>query len=262
MRSSANSISRHILVTYSCLRLGIAVLAFVLPILLFLVGLSHGLGLQDSFSAYYHAFSDVPEIAHSVAGQGVARDWFVGILWAIGACLVFYHGYDQREDIVLNFSGILLVVVAMVPTGWLCADSCPISIHSVAAILFFVGISYVAIFRSRDTLDLIQNKKVKGRLSTFYVVLGVLMILLPLLALWLNQFNMNIFGTNLIYWLEFVAVYVFSIYWLTKTIELKMTNADQAVLDGTLSRSTQGRGALGYWFDLSPSNLRELARPN
>lgn len=263
MRSSANSLSRHILVTYSCLRLGIAALGFVLPILLFVVGLSHGLGLQGSFSAYYHAFSDVPEIAHAVAGQGVARDWFVGILWAIGACLVFYHGYDPREDIALNSSGVLLIVVAMVPTGWLCGDSCPaISLHFVAAILFFVGISYVAIFRSRDTVDLIQNKRTKARLSAFYIVLGVLMILLPVLAAWLNQFNMKIFGTSLIYWLESIAVYVFSIYWLAKTIELKMTNADQAVLDGTLSRSNQSRAGLAYWLDMTPSNLLEDVRPN
>ncbi len=45
-----------------------------------------------------------------------ARAVFVACLCAIGACLVIYHGNTAREDFVLNISGFLAFVVALVPT--------------------------------------------------------------------------------------------------------------------------------------------------
>jgi hypothetical protein len=56
---------------------------------------------QTSVSAYYWTS------AHSV---------FVAALCAIGACLIVYKGSSDTEDIVLNFSGFLAFIVAMVPT--------------------------------------------------------------------------------------------------------------------------------------------------
>jgi hypothetical protein len=60
-----------------------------------------------------------------VAGNGVMRDWFVGILWAIGVFLVLYRGYGRRENTALNIAGMLLIMVAMVPMDWTCGTACP-----------------------------------------------------------------------------------------------------------------------------------------
>jgi hypothetical protein len=45
-----------------------------------------------------------------------ARTVFVGSLCALGACLIAYKGHSPEEDALLNFSGFMAFVVAMVPT--------------------------------------------------------------------------------------------------------------------------------------------------
>lgn len=45
-----------------------------------------------------------------------ARAVFVASLCALGACLIIYHGNTPREDFVLNISGFLAFMVALVPT--------------------------------------------------------------------------------------------------------------------------------------------------
>ena len=44
------------------------------------------------------------------------RGIFVGSLCAVGAALVVYRGHSPEEDVLLNFSGFMAFVVAMVPT--------------------------------------------------------------------------------------------------------------------------------------------------
>jgi hypothetical protein len=45
-----------------------------------------------------------------------ARTVFVGSLCALGALLIAYKGHSPEEDVLLNFSGFMAFVVAMVPT--------------------------------------------------------------------------------------------------------------------------------------------------
>ncbi|KRB44122.1 hypothetical protein [Terrabacter sp. Root181] len=45
-----------------------------------------------------------------------ARTVFVGSLCALGASLIAYKGHSPEEDVLLNFSGFMAFVVAMVPT--------------------------------------------------------------------------------------------------------------------------------------------------
>jgi len=125
---AAPPLDAHISKTYSGLRNGIGWLAIALPLVLSLWGYwKHGLPPQDSISAYYHAFvpSGKPPGLLEVAGNGVMRNWFVGILWAIGVFLVLYRGYGRRENIALNFAGVLLIMVAMFPMDWTCGTACP-----------------------------------------------------------------------------------------------------------------------------------------
>ncbi|BBZ66465.1 hypothetical protein MINS_18940 [Mycolicibacterium insubricum] len=56
---------------------------------------------QPSISAFYYTH------AHAV---------FIGALCATGVCLIAYKGMNRTEDILLNFSGFLALVVALVPT--------------------------------------------------------------------------------------------------------------------------------------------------
>lgn len=88
--------------TYLYLRL-----AILLLVLLLLVSVGQRIAtdgracIQGSISAYYWT---------------PVRPVFVGVLCAIGACLVVYKGNSAFEDHTLNLAGILAVVVAFVPT--------------------------------------------------------------------------------------------------------------------------------------------------
>ena len=64
------------------LRKGLGILGIALPLMLFLASdLNSDIDLRRSLSAYYYA----PHL----------RDMLVGVLWAIGAFLVFCRGYAR-----------------------------------------------------------------------------------------------------------------------------------------------------------------------
>lgn len=87
--------------TYLALRV-----AMVMLVALLLLSVAfHFIGsgcLQHSISAFYYT---------------PTRPIFVGMLCAIGACLVIYRGNTDTENVLLNFCGFLAFVVAFVPTG-------------------------------------------------------------------------------------------------------------------------------------------------
>ena len=69
------------LISHKLLRRFIGYFGFSLPILMLLVGNSDGFfNALPSISDYYYTN---------------ARDFFVGLLWAIGIFLITYKGYDQ-----------------------------------------------------------------------------------------------------------------------------------------------------------------------
>ena len=91
--------------TYTYLSLRVAMIS-LLVMLLFSVGYqlffeTNGTCLLGSISAYYYT---------------PARPIFVGALCALCVCLVTYRGHSKEEDLLLNFSGIMAAVVAVVPT--------------------------------------------------------------------------------------------------------------------------------------------------
>jgi hypothetical protein len=102
-RIAARSHDGDILNTYRYLR---AAMIALLVMLLLSVGYQwwfvndHSCWLT-SISAYYFT---------------PARPVFIGSLFALGTCLIVYKGHSDAEDVLLNFSGFMAFVVAMVPT--------------------------------------------------------------------------------------------------------------------------------------------------
>src|SRR5262245_51510200 len=117
---------QHILASYVHMRIGMAVLAILLPIVLYVGGkLRADLDLLGSMSAYYHG------------GQGAMRDVLVGVLCAVGAFLYLYKGINVFENIALNLAGIFIAAAALVPMQWECEQDCQrVSPHFVFAVLF------------------------------------------------------------------------------------------------------------------------------
>jgi hypothetical protein len=219
------SLQAHIAASYTMLRIGMAVLAIVLPFLLWIAGhILAGLPLQGSMSAYYHA------------GGGAVRDVFVGALFAIGVFLMLYKGFTDFENWALNLAGGFLLIVAVVPMAWGCGNACPkFSWHGTASVVFFLSIAYVCIFRSADTLGLMLDQERATFYRRAYKLMGGAMIASPAIAFALKLFLQPDPGKgSFIFYIEAVGVVVFGSYWLLKSFEIRETHAERQAVEGHL----------------------------
>jgi len=209
--------------TYFYLRVGLITIALSLPIVLLIGGhVREGLSLRDSMSAYYHTSM---------------RDIFVGALSASGVALYLYKGFRRLENILLNFAGGFLVLVAFLPTncgdGTQCGRFTAASPHKLSAFLFFICIGFVCLLCASETLTLTPESK-RARYRVAYGSIGVLLFVLPISAALLAWQAKH--GTVL-FWLEASGVWVFSLYWLVKSYELWRTQAEKRALYGTFART-------------------------
>ena len=223
--------------TYFMLRGGVATLGGLLPLLLYGdAKLRAGVGLQASMSAYYYA------------GNGVARDIFVGVLVAVGAALFLYRGFSRAEDVALNFAGVFAVAVAMFPMQWQCGANCTWwSVHGTAAVLFFLCIAYVCLARATDTLVLLKDDKKIKRYKAWYYITGTSMVVSPFAAVIVSAVLQRRDGeSSQVFFIETFAVLSFAAYWIAKSIELKGTRAAEQAAAGGLQRAKRHRR---LWFD-------------
>ncbi len=221
---NADELQKHMLATYTSLRYGVAVIAFAFPLILWIGGNIQGIPLADSMSAYYHEVNN---------GKSM-RNWFVGILFAIGIVVYLYKGYSHKENYALNFAGVFAIGIAIFPMEWKCGDDCsPISVHGVAAVSFFLCIAYVCLFRAADTLQLVEDEARRKKYLTFYRLCGVGMILSPVTAVVLSfVFDQP---TAFTFYIELAGIFAFASYWLAKSREIAHTNSERRVLHEMLS---------------------------
>ncbi|NIJ21658.1 hypothetical protein FHS95_003361 [Sphingomonas naasensis] len=176
--------------------------------------------VQPSLSAYYHFSAAHP----SEPCAGTMRDVFVGMLFAIGAFLFFYRGHSVQEDAALNVAGISAVLVALLPMDWPPDSKAPATlsahIHSTSAIIFFVMIAYVCIFRAQDTLCLMRSSRRRRIFRRVYLVMGIAMFATPaaVSALDIVAPGRNGYSTLII---EVAGVFVFAAFWLIKSVEIR-----------------------------------------
>lgn len=223
-------LKEHFLATYLSLRRGIAWVAIVFPVVLWAGGhLRADLPLQQSMSAYYHA------------GDGAMRDVFTGVLVAVGVALSLYRGFTTLENVALDLAGVFIVGVAMVPMEWQCAGDCSdVSLHGVLAVLFFVCIAYVCIFRASDTLSLIKDAERARRFRRGYRIMGLAMIASPAVAVVLTLgLQPRSEARSTIFFVETVGVLVFAVYWMVKSRELQLSDADRSVVDARVEMPPQ-----------------------
>lgn len=209
--------------TYFALRVGMGVLAAALPLLLWLGGrLGDAEPLRCSMSAYYHS--------------PTMRDTFVGALVAIGVFLYLYKGFSRQENWALNLAGVLAIGIAMVPTGPGCGESGgPFTVHGTFAVLFFLSIAYVCVFRAPDTLSLIRDTRQAKQFRDAYRGLGALMVLSPVVAAALTfLLQREARDRSVVFFVEALAVFTFATYWLVKSREMSATDAERLALERKL----------------------------
>ncbi len=209
----SNELNNHVFLTYAHLRSGMGLIALVLPLVLWFGGLASGTHLQSSLSDYYYT---------------PMRNYFVGILFALGSFMFLYKGFGWQENYALHFAGVLAILIAVVPTdapGEPEATLSPTAVfHKVFAVLFFLTIAYVCLFRSADTLPLLGS----GTRAKFYYytykLIGIYMATVPVV---LYYFELHRYQR--VFFAEATSIWAFSAYWLLKTREIANSQADLVV---------------------------------
>jgi hypothetical protein len=217
----SDELRKNILSTYFHLRVGLVVLSFVFPLLLYFGGLwwGHVNHLAESMSAYYNE-----------SGGGM-RNWFVGILWAIGWFLFLYRGFSPLERWLLNLAGFFAVVVAMRPCQCWDGSDTSDAIHVTSAVLFFLCVAAVCFFCAEQTVTLLPVKD-QPAFKARYRAISAALIASPVVAIsvsvWFRALDQYKF------FIEMFGVWVFAYYWWTKSREFKITSAEKLALHGML----------------------------
>ncbi len=220
----AADIKNHMLGTYVALRRLMAVVTFA-----FLVTLAgyrmygEDPATRNSISAYYyHQNNDFR-----------MKDVFIASLSAVGLLLIAYQGYTNHENWALNIAGVGLLLVVSFPMDWPESDD-PLSdrakVHYTGAVLFFLALGYVCLFRAHDTLQFLHTEERKRLFRNLYRVTGTLMIGAPLTAISIHYISIHFFADkswgSWVYWVEWIGVFVFLSYWVIKSTELRLTRLE------------------------------------
>ena len=212
---ASDPLLEHIRDTYSRLRRGMAVIAFLLPLVLWFVGrLWFDTALQPSMSAYYHATDDL-------------RDIFVGVLFAVGTFLFLYKGESAREDWLLNVAGISALCIAyfeMEKDSDCSATGPGITAHGFFAVVFFVAIAWVCISVALRTQKPAYCRYV-SRHALWYNACAAVMIVSILVGLTYTFLlpapaRLALCERSIIFWVEAFSVWAFSVFWILRTVEL------------------------------------------
>lgn len=228
MKKQTTKLRTHVFSTYVNLRIGIAIFGAALPIILYVIGKTQGISLQQSISSYFHADPD----------GYLLRAVFVGLLFATGTALYMYKGYSDWENNALNLAGLFIIGVAIFPMTWLSPDGSEvlfqgielfhfgkyeITLHGLCAVLFFLCIAFVCIKCAPETLELLNDKDKIKRYKRTYLSLGIAMIGFPIGA----AIMAVAFQSKVVFWVEIAGIAAFVIYWLVKSFEILSTNERQ-----------------------------------
>ena len=243
-----NPLAENILASYIRLRNGLVLLAFFLPIILWVFGPHvHArvawLPLGSISAYYYSSMSDV----------------FVGILCAVGAFLIHYNGNSLNEGRVLNVAGLALICVAFFPMdaesfhsaypdsypNWfihthIMFPNAPInmyglSMHGISAVIFFLCISVVCIHFSKSTLSFLPEN-LRLRYTVWYNSFGAWMIIAPIIVFLFHALQRPDHDNDvMVFFIELVGIWVFAAYWLVKSSELKISAVEHKAIRAHLS---------------------------
>jgi hypothetical protein len=212
MQNNLERLRQNLLVSYIHVSKGIAIIAFLFPVAVYVCGLAFGISLQHTLSDYFFASASggLDPFNHP------ARVLFVGGLFAIGTFMFLYKGFTAGENAILNFAGFFALGVAVFPMGMLKFGI--FTPHVICAVAMFLCIMYIAIWGKRNSLDLMEDPARKAFYEKWYNIIAGLMAFFIVIGVGLN-FLLNT-GKSLVFWIESVGIWVFAGYWLLKSYEL------------------------------------------
>jgi len=221
---------KHFSDTYFALRIGLALLAFTMPFVLYFYGkYQYGLDLQPSMSAYFWA-----------AGEGQCatfpmRTIFVGFLFAIAVGLYVYKGLTILENTLLNLAAIAAALVAIYPERITVAEaSCPavkewaelstLPIHLIAAVMLFVFLAIVAWKSAHKSLEYLSAEHNPETFRYIYKGIAIAMVLFPFTGVvWALLAGIP---SSYVFFIEAAGVLTFGLYWVVKSYELYLSKLE------------------------------------
>lgn len=242
IRNRLNPIQKQAISTYVSLRIGVALIGFLFPLILSIGGKLYAhISLADSMSAYYHATADFNEPCVNgqpapTEGLGPMRNWFVGLLFAVGSFMFLNKGFSHAENHALNIAGVMATCVALFPMKWsYCGPVDVFSLHGAFASIFFVCLAFVCAFCSGKTLKEMPPEPNRTRIiATYriiYRILAAAMLLSPVSAFAINKAWGH---THYTFWVELCGIWAFSAFWFVKTLELSYSGVELRILAGDL----------------------------
>ncbi len=233
---------KHFSDTYFSLRAGLALLAFAMPVALYLYGkYRHGLDLQPSMSAYFWA------AAKDQCATFPMRTIFVGFLFAIGVGLYVYKGLTPLENSLLNGAALCALLVAIYPErlplpvadndervarlfescpaveAWATLPSWPI--HFIAAVILFVLLAIVAWFCANKSLQYLPADHDPARFRRTYRGIAIAMILFPIPG-FAFAFLFGV-ASSKVFFIEAAGIWTFGVYWAIKSRELALSRLEK-----------------------------------
>lgn len=168
----------------------------------------------------------IASISASYHEGGLARDFFVGLLFAISAFFFAYNGETTTEMVLAKVAAVAAIVVAIVPCG--CGiknEIFPFVHYSFAAIMFAVLACYCVIFFRRARQK--GNRQAAWRadiyaLCGFAIVLSMAVLALDFVAGGLIRSRVE----RLVFYGERTALIAFGISWLVASRAIPFITAD------------------------------------
>lgn len=185
------TILNNLVISYLSLRCYIGWVGIVLPFMLLLHAIHADIVFPASISGYYHT---------------EARDFFVGVLFVLGAFLMAYEGYDIHDTFVSTVVSVCSFGVAMYPT--------PSVVHFISALFFFIGLIYFCLVLFRKGSSTPTNEKlIRNKL---YLVCGIIMIVcIGIIAIY-KLSGIDLERYKIVFIFESIALWAFGVSWLVK----------------------------------------------
>jgi len=243
-----NQLVDHVLKTYNALRVGMGIIALIFPLALVILGYLVGVEWRTSMSAYYFAPWDAWNIPGKPFPVFQTRVLFSGTLCALGAFLYLYKGFSPLENRLLNAAGICACGVALCPMSFDYGADFPNTemfkvlgyAHYTFALALFACMAGVVWFCADNTLHYLPTEELRRKFKRRYKIIAIAMGTFPLLALLITQ--LSEYRTYFTFAAEGLGVLTFSIYWLVKSREMSISDAERQLFGGY--RAASGRASV------------------
>lgn len=188
--------------SYLALRKAVGWIGILLPfVLIFGAAVIFGeTFIQKSISHYYH--TDM-------------RNLFVGALCAVGLFMLFYTGFDWRDEWLGTLAGIFVIGVAWFPTTETGPSTWVGKMHFAFAAAFFITLIIFSLFLFTRKAEKPTAQKL--RRNKVYIVCGLIMsICLIVIAIYKFFIQDAASESSFVFWAETIALWAFGFSWLTK----------------------------------------------